>query len=76
MAYPNLGLVAIAASRVAFSASASEMPRYEHIFVIVEENKSFDQIIGRPEAPRLNSLAKEYGPRAGRSRICKEDGAA
>jgi len=61
MAYSKLGIGAIAATCVAFSASASEMPRYEHIFVIIAENKSFDQIIGRPEAPRLNSLAKEYG---------------
>ncbi len=61
MAYPNLGIIALAASCVALSASASEMPRYEHIIVIIAENKSFDQIIGRPEAPRLNSLAKEYG---------------
>lgn len=61
MTCSNLGIIAIAASCVAFSASASEMPRYEHIFVIIAENKSFDQIAGRPEAPRLNSLAKEYG---------------
>ncbi len=37
------------------------MPRYSHIFVIVAENKNFDQIIGSANAPRLNKLAKEYG---------------
>jgi hypothetical protein len=55
------GIAAVAASCISYCASAGEMPRYEHIFVIVAENKSFDQIIGRQEAPRLNSLAKEYG---------------
>lgn len=54
-------IAAAAALSIAYGASADEMPRYEHIFVIVAENKSFDQIVGRPEAPRLNGLAKEYG---------------
>lgn len=38
------------------------MPRYEHIFVIVMENKGFDQIMQHPEwAPALHKLAEEYG---------------
>lgn len=37
------------------------IPRYEHIFVIVAENKSYDQIIGSSNAPNLNRLAKTYG---------------
>lgn len=61
MRYLILGIAAIAACCGAAAAPAGTMPRYEHIFVIVAENKSLDQIIGRPEAPRLNSLAKEYG---------------
>jgi hypothetical protein len=55
------GFFALAACCAAFGASAGTMPRYEHIFVIVAENRSFDQIVGRPEAPRLNGFAKEYG---------------
>ncbi|MEH1963789.1 MAG: hypothetical protein V7L05_28920 [Nostoc sp.] len=37
------------------------IPKYDHIFVIVEENKSYDQIIGNPNAPIINQLAKTYG---------------
>ncbi|OUL18052.1 alkaline phosphatase family protein [Nostoc sp. 106C] len=37
------------------------IPKYEHIFVIVEENKSYDQIIGNSNAPIINQLAKTYG---------------
>ncbi|BAY25141.1 phosphoesterase [Calothrix sp. NIES-2100] len=37
------------------------IPRYEHIFVIVEENKSYSQIIGSSNAPIINQLAKTYG---------------
>lgn len=37
------------------------IPRYEHIFVIIAENKSYEQIIGSPNAPNLNRFAKTYG---------------
>ena len=37
------------------------MPKYEHIFVIIEENKAYDQIIGNPNAPHINQLVKSYG---------------
>jgi phospholipase C len=37
------------------------IPQYDHIFVIVAENKSYDQIIGSFNAPNLNRLAKTYG---------------
>jgi phosphatidylinositol-3-phosphatase len=57
----RLGVSALAACCAATAALAEPMPRYQHIFVIVAENKSFDQIVGSPSAPRLNALAKEYG---------------
>jgi len=37
------------------------MPRYQHFFVIAEENHEYGQIIGNPVAPMLNSLARTYG---------------
>lgn len=37
------------------------MPRYSHIFVIMEENKDYGEIIGSPDAPTLTRLAKTYG---------------
>lgn len=38
------------------------MPAYHHIFVIIGENKSFDQINSHPDwAPNLRHLAAEYG---------------
>ena len=42
-------------------ATAEELARYDHIFVIVAENKNYEHIIGSENAPRLNKLAKEYG---------------
>jgi hypothetical protein len=36
-------------------------PRYDHVFLIIEENHGFSQIIGNPAAPNLNKLANTYG---------------
>jgi phosphatidylinositol-3-phosphatase len=35
------------------------LPRYDHVLIVVEENKDFEQIIGNPAAPYLNRLAAE-----------------
>ena len=44
------------------AGAASSMPRYEHIFVIVLENKGYDQIMTHPEwTPVIHKLAAEYG---------------
>jgi hypothetical protein len=40
---------------------ANEVPRYDHIFVIIAENHGYAQIIGNPNAPNLNRLAQAYG---------------
>lgn len=38
------------------------MPHYQHFFVIVAENKSYDQIFGEPDwAPAIHKLAAQYG---------------
>jgi phospholipase C len=43
------------------SASAGTMPRYDHIFVIIEENHSAKEIFGSADAPVINRLAAQYG---------------
>ncbi|MFY9778875.1 MAG: alkaline phosphatase family protein [Candidatus Baltobacteraceae bacterium] len=40
-------------------ASAAAVPRPAHAVVIVEENHTFAQIVGNPDAPFLNSLARQ-----------------
>ena len=37
------------------------MPRYDHIFVIVEENQGLADILDKPFTPHLTALAKQYG---------------
>ncbi|GAC1595483.1 MAG: alkaline phosphatase family protein [Candidatus Velthaea sp.] len=46
---------------LAATAQATSVPRYQHVFVIVEENKTYEDIIGSPDAPTINALARTYG---------------
>ncbi|MDE2111328.1 MAG: phosphoesterase [Alphaproteobacteria bacterium] len=55
------GALCLAAISAAHAAEVP-VPRYDHIFVIVEENKGFDQIMKHPAwTPVIHRLAKEYG---------------
>src|SRR3954452_11237807 len=38
-------------------AASNFTPAYDHIVVVVEENHSFSEIIGNPQAPYINALA-------------------
>lgn len=37
----------------------AQIPVYSHIVVLIEENHSYEQIIGNPAAPYINSLARQ-----------------
>lgn len=58
----QLLLVRLAASVVScFVLSVSQaqpLPRPDHVVIVIEENKSFSQIIGNKDAPWINELAK------------------
>ncbi len=55
------GLLAATMMGCAAAHGRAVSPLYKHIFVIVEENRTTDQIIGNPLAPHINRLAMEYG---------------
>jgi hypothetical protein len=49
---------------LAFLVSSScrnlaHLPHYDHIVVVVEENHGYDDVIGTPNAPFINDLAKQ-----------------
>lgn len=44
-----------------FTVPALALPPFGHVVIIVEENYEFDQIIGNPDMPYLNSLANRFG---------------
>jgi hypothetical protein len=41
--------------------AVARVPAFNHIFVVVLENKEYDHVIGSRQAPYLNSLARQYG---------------
>jgi hypothetical protein len=57
-----IAVVLVAALGAAAPAGAAPVSgRYDHVFVIVEENHGFADVIGNPAAPNLNALAARYG---------------
>jgi acid phosphatase len=56
-------LIALAAALLAAAAARSAsvpFDRPSRVAVLVLENRSYDEVIGNPEAPYLNSLARRY----------------
>jgi Phosphoesterase family len=43
------------------SAAVTGFPQYDHVFVIINENHGYGQIIGNSAAPIINALATDYG---------------
>src|SRR5262249_17544478 len=64
-----LGVVAMSGLSVANAgavpllggAQPSVPAHYDHVFVVVEENHGFSDVIGNSAAPNLNALAQRYG---------------
>jgi hypothetical protein len=53
--------VGVAPPALASAAPAASVPHLAHVFVIVEENNGFHDIIGNRAAPNLNYLARTFG---------------
>jgi Phosphoesterase family len=58
-ALPLLGVAA--GSGQPAQAQPAKAPSLSHVFVIVEENNGYHDVIGNPAAPNLNYLAKTFG---------------
>jgi len=62
VAFVGTWVSAQAASGAADESSSGVIPHYDHIFVIIAENKSFSHIMDNPDVtPNLHRLANEYG---------------
>ena len=42
------------------AVAAGKIPDFDHIVLIVLENQNYDAVIGNPQMPKLNDLAKKY----------------
>lgn len=54
-------LLCCLAAAACLGAGAPAAPRYDHIFVIVDENKDLASVVGKAYAPAITALAKTYG---------------
>lgn len=63
LAFAPLALVTALAlmSQGSASARTAAVPRYAHVFVIVEENKNYEQVLDPAVAPNIARLAKTFG---------------
>ena len=41
--------------------STSMIPRYDHVVIVIEENKDYDQVIGSKNAPYINMVLVKEG---------------
>ncbi|MFI0710255.1 alkaline phosphatase family protein [Streptomyces inhibens] len=53
----TLGLIVVATAAEAHSTE-SALPSYDHVVIVVFENKQYGEIIGSPNAPYINQLAQ------------------
>src|SRR4051812_23935101 len=59
--YRKRHAINIVVSVVALSLpGVAQVPQSNHVFLLMEENHSYEQVIGNPAMPYLNSLAKSY----------------
>ena len=56
-----LGVTGVVAESPAPVSAAATVPAFDHVFTIVMENHSYNEIIGNSAAPYINSLASQYG---------------
>lgn len=56
-----LGLAAGGSALASPRMGLEGVPRFDHIVIIVEENKAYDEIVGGADAPNLTRLARAFG---------------
>ena len=50
-----------AAAAASTSTTTSTVPAFDHVFTILMENHSYNEIVGNSQAPYINSLVSKYG---------------
>lgn len=57
----SLVLAPCAASQNICTGQPGKIPQFEHVLIVVEENQSYEDVIGNPDFPYLNQLALQGG---------------
>jgi acid phosphatase len=54
-----IGFISISVLSSSSHQGQSDIPRYDHVVVVIEENHAYNELIGSPNAPYINELVKE-----------------
>src|SRR5229473_3510095 len=57
----NRGLHLLCLAGLVGSCVAQQLPTFNHVFIVLEENHNYSSVIGSSSMPYLNSLANTYG---------------
>lgn len=57
----TIGMIIVLAAIISTSEASAASPAFSHVFVVVEENHSYAQVVGNPSMPYLNLLINNYG---------------
>src|ERR1700686_869017 len=75
---PSIGILSVARPVLALQANiplplpwAAGLPVYDHIVIVVEENKDYAQIIGNKKASYINDVLRKEG--ANLTKSCAEE---
>lgn len=58
---PSKNLCLLSCLFVAVTAAAQNVPRSTHVWMIAEENHSYEDVVGNPQMPYYNQLIHRYG---------------
>jgi hypothetical protein len=61
LAIPVLALTGCVGQTASIPPPAATSVRFGHVFIVVEENTNYGDVIANPALPYLNSLANQYG---------------
>jgi phosphatidylinositol-3-phosphatase len=57
----GLASLAVAGPAAGAATAAGRLPAFDHVYLIVMENREYGSIVGSPNAPYINSLIRAYG---------------
>jgi phosphatidylinositol-3-phosphatase len=54
----SIGILLLAGASIHLTATkaSAQVPRSKHVYIVAEENRSYEEIVGSPDMPYLNSL--------------------
>jgi len=55
----NTLIILLLITATSFNKQQQAVPHYDHVIIVIEENHGYNEVIGSPNAPYINELAKQ-----------------